>query len=818
MTNFKPKIIIMGNKNLAVESLEYLIQTKENIVGVICNHDDHPWVKSWYKSLKAFCLKNNIKYWQPKTCNEPKFIKDIKKENPEIIFSFSYNKIIKEDFIKIPRLGIFNFHFAELPKNRGCLPVVYALASNDESIGVTFHQIDKGIDTGPIIDQRLIKITSRDTAHSLYFKCVKVAKKMFVKNFELIIKGQIKKIPQKLNEGSYHKQVYPQNRWINWHARAGEIDRFIRALTFTGYPAARTIINNQEIEILPPVKIGKNKKNGKIPGQILAINNSIIVATGTDSLILNKFRIKNSEFKAQAIIQELKLSEGNIFISNYPKILHIGNIANISYLNSKYLRAKGIESDVLCYDYYHIMGAPEWEDAIIEGDYGDDFFPDWSRVNLHGFKRPSWFMQGPLQKIGNKKFGLNKFLFWLDWTFNRGFNIGFFGLNVIIYPWVGLKKLELFLIGLNTGFFKRFPKGKKRYLMIRKKLNRKINLFFERITSKARFSIDKHEEKYFESLVVEFKKIFPQRKDQLTLNDICFFLFQIKIFKKIFKKYDLIFGYTTDAIYPLLTNFHPYVAYEIGTLREIPFENSPRGRLTALAYRKADLVFISNSDNLTSARKLGLTNYVPIPHAVEDKWHPGKIANNCPHSEKIIFSPARHDWKIKGTDLFIKAIPEIIKKSHWPLKFVFCDWGVEVFRSKQLLRKLAVEDRVQWLRPLPRYQLAKWVQKADVIIDQLILPSMGALAPEAMLAGKPLIISYRHEICQWMFPQKPPLVSAYSKTEVIHQVIRLLNNPKLAQKIGKEGRFWFYKYHSKKIVTQILIDNLKKVMKKYGQF
>ncbi|MBM3678899.1 MAG: hypothetical protein FJW96_13625, partial [Actinobacteria bacterium] len=76
------------------------------------------------------------------------------------------------------------------------------------------------------------------------------------------------------------------------------------------------------------------------------------------------------------------------------RVLHIGNIANNAYNNAKIQRAAGIEADVLCYDYYHVMGCPEWEDADFEGDVGDPFFPDWWAVDLGGYERPRWFVQG----------------------------------------------------------------------------------------------------------------------------------------------------------------------------------------------------------------------------------------------------------------------------------------------------------------------------------------------------------------------------------------------------------------------------------------
>jgi len=76
------------------------------------------------------------------------------------------------------------------------------------------------------------------------------------------------------------------------------------------------------------------------------------------------------------------------------RVLHVGNIANNAFINAKLMRKIGVHADVVCADYYHIMGTPEWEEAEFKGDYGDPYFPDWWRA-VRGYLRPSWFFQGP---------------------------------------------------------------------------------------------------------------------------------------------------------------------------------------------------------------------------------------------------------------------------------------------------------------------------------------------------------------------------------------------------------------------------------------
>ena len=65
----------------------------------------------------------------------------------------------------------------------------------------------------------------------------------------------------------------------------------------------------------------------------------------------------------------------------------------------------------------------------------------------------------------------------------------------------------------------------------------------------------------------------------------------------------------------------PYVAYEHGTIRDIPFSDTSIGRLTALAYARAEAVVITNPDCLDAAKRLGVADYRFIPHLIDRKYY-----------------------------------------------------------------------------------------------------------------------------------------------------------------------------------------------------
>ncbi len=491
------------------------------------------------------------------------------------------------------------------------------------------------------------------------------------------------------------------------------------------------------------------------------------------------------------------------------KILHVGNIANNAYNNSKLLREKNIKSDVICYDYYHIMGTPEWEDAEIKGDYGDDFNPDFLKVDLNGFKRPIWFMQGNLEEIAKKYYNLSE-----------------------------KKEIDEFVLGIinqhlilknNSNFYKKYqkyfrckiyPKAPQIIEIIYKNKQKIIyylliilKIILDQLITKETYQKRAKENAYFQSLVQDFNKYFPNRKDKLTMSNIQTYKGKVNLFRKIFQKYDIVQCYACDPIWPMLANYRPYIAYEHGTLRNIPFEKTPIGKLTALAYRKADLVFITNSDNIRAAKKLGLQNFVHIPHPINDTIHKNIHHNN--NLTKILLCPTRHDWKMKNIHFFIKAIPEVVKKTNIPFKVILIEWGTEIERSKKLIKKLGVEKYVEWRRTIPRKKLSLMMKQADIILDQAFWVSMGGIGPEGMLAGKPVLTSYDHNLNKWMYPEKPPLIDVRSTKDIQEALISLLNNPEKRKKIGQEGINWYQRYHSKQVVVKKLLKNYDRLLNKY---
>ena len=118
-------------------------------------------------------------------------LRDVRREvgAADFVISF-YNRVIfPAGYIEEVRWGVLNIHPAPLPEYRGCRTVEHALLNGAAEFGATLHFCDGGLDTGPIVDEERIPITSLDTARTLCSKADALALLMLRRTLPRVVKA-----------------------------------------------------------------------------------------------------------------------------------------------------------------------------------------------------------------------------------------------------------------------------------------------------------------------------------------------------------------------------------------------------------------------------------------------------------------------------------------------------------------------------------------------------------------------------------------------------------------------------------------------------
>ena len=220
-------ICIAGKNEIAVKGLQYLIDHYRNDFDlcVITNKTDDGQT-SWQPSLKRQARMAGIK---------EVLLEDIYKVEELIFLSLEFDRIIKPDLFASKAL--FNIHFSALPKYKGMYTSIMPLLAGEKESGVTLHMIEKGIDTGDIIDQLLFPLEWSDTGRDLYQKYLDHAFLLLKKNIDSLIDSTWEAHPQDKFGGSYFskKTIDFANITIDFRKTAFEIHNQIRAFTFRDY-------------------------------------------------------------------------------------------------------------------------------------------------------------------------------------------------------------------------------------------------------------------------------------------------------------------------------------------------------------------------------------------------------------------------------------------------------------------------------------------------------------------------------------------------------------------------------------------------------
>jgi methionyl-tRNA formyltransferase len=172
----------------------------------------------------------------------------IREREIDVLISVNYLFIIESDLIRLPKLLAFNVHGSLLPKYRGRTPHVWAIINNEVETGITAHIIDDGCDTGGIIEQVIIPISSDDTGATLLCKY----EKAYIPLIELVLnKIRTKKIrirKQDEEKATYFGKRNHDDGLINWNWQRERIRNWVRAQAFP-YPGAFAYIDNKKVVI-----------------------------------------------------------------------------------------------------------------------------------------------------------------------------------------------------------------------------------------------------------------------------------------------------------------------------------------------------------------------------------------------------------------------------------------------------------------------------------------------------------------------------------------------------------------------------------------
>lgn len=215
------KIVFFGIDAFSNIVLNSLIESKHQVLKVIT----HPYDEKAFRMLKATCDATGIPIIQAARINSPEIVESVAESAPDICVIAHFERIIKRDLLRIPKLGFINLHPSLLPYYRGLAPQHYPIINGEKEVGITVHYVDEGPDTGDIILQKRYPLDEDAYVADLHSLWMKEYRTIVVEALDLIVSKApvVKQLP---GIGSFYPKMadkpyplekeWPVRKAYNW--------------------------------------------------------------------------------------------------------------------------------------------------------------------------------------------------------------------------------------------------------------------------------------------------------------------------------------------------------------------------------------------------------------------------------------------------------------------------------------------------------------------------------------------------------------------------------------------------------------------------
>jgi methionyl-tRNA formyltransferase len=294
------RIVFMGTPEFAVASLDALVKSGCNIVGVITAPDKPAGrgMELQQSAVKKYAVENNLHVLQPEKLKNPEFIEELKALNADLQIVVAF-RMLPEVVWNMPPMGSVNLHGSLLPQYRGAAPINWAVINGEKETGVTTFKLKHEIDTGDILLQESFPIAETDNAGDVHDRMKEIGAVVLVKTIEGLAAGTLNERPQTSEVSgessgtnsrltthdsrllNHAPKIFTETCKIDWNKPVDEVYNLIRGLA--PYPAAFTFLQEKKLKIYKAEKIHESSKD--MPGSFITDSKSFLHFTCNDGFV-----------------------------------------------------------------------------------------------------------------------------------------------------------------------------------------------------------------------------------------------------------------------------------------------------------------------------------------------------------------------------------------------------------------------------------------------------------------------------------------------------------------------------------------------------
>lgn len=303
------RAVFMGTPEFAVPTLQALIDHHQ-VEAVVTQPDKQRGrgKKVQFPPVKEKAVEHEIPVYQPQKARDEEFVEILREINPDVIVVVAYGQILPESILNIPKYGCINVHGSLLPKYRGAAPIQWAVLDGEEKTGITTMYMEKGLDTGDMIDKAEIVLDPKETAGTLHDKLMEIGANLLLETLEKLENETAVRIKQNDSESCYASMLTKEMGQIDFSKSAREIECLIRGMN--PWPSAYTSLNGKTLKVWEAEVLTENP--GEEPGTVIDVTkDAIVVACKEGALKLLEIQMAGKKrMKVSAFLLGYQVEKG----------------------------------------------------------------------------------------------------------------------------------------------------------------------------------------------------------------------------------------------------------------------------------------------------------------------------------------------------------------------------------------------------------------------------------------------------------------------------------------------------------------------------
>jgi methionyl-tRNA formyltransferase len=243
------RIVFAGTPDVAVPALR-VAGARGELVAVY-TQPDRPAGRGRQVGItpvKAEALAHGWPVRQPENFKSAEAREALRALQPDLLVVAAYGLILPASVLSIPRLGGWNLHASLLPRWRGAAPIQRAIEAGDAQTGVCLMQMEKGLDTGPVLLSLSIPIAADETGGSLHGRLSRLAAEVLEDGLKLLRAGmRPMPQPQPTDGVTYAHKLEKSEARLDWSQPGDVLERRVRA--FDPWPMCEAMVSGELLRV-----------------------------------------------------------------------------------------------------------------------------------------------------------------------------------------------------------------------------------------------------------------------------------------------------------------------------------------------------------------------------------------------------------------------------------------------------------------------------------------------------------------------------------------------------------------------------------------